>query len=56
MNTAASLPDGPGRKRSEASRKAILEATYELLKSIGFHQMSIEGVAAKAGVGLPLVD
>jgi len=51
VNTAASLTDGSGRKRSEASRKAILEATYELLKSIGFHQMSIEGVAAKAGVG-----
>src|SRR5258708_21309985 len=40
-----------GRRRSEASRKAILDATYELLKTIGFHQMSIEGVAARAGVG-----
>src|SRR5258708_39963572 len=40
-----------GRKRSEASRKAILDATYELLETVGFHQMSIEGVAARAGVG-----
>jgi AcrR family transcriptional regulator len=40
-----------GRRRSEASRKAILDATYELLKTLGFHQMSIEGVAARAGVG-----
>jgi AcrR family transcriptional regulator len=40
-----------GRKRSEVSRKAILDATYELLKTVGFHQMSIEGVAAHAGVG-----
>src|SRR5260370_41088464 len=40
-----------GRRRSEASRKAILDATYELLKAIGFHQMSIEGVASRAGVG-----
>jgi len=40
-----------GRKRSEASRKAILDATYDLLKTVGFHQMSIEGVAARAGVG-----
>src|SRR5260221_2469659 len=40
-----------GRRRSEASRKAILDATYELLKTIGFHQMSIEGVASRAGVG-----
>src|SRR5260370_18531789 len=40
-----------GRRRSEASRKAILDATYELLKAIGFHQMSIEAVASRAGVG-----
>jgi AcrR family transcriptional regulator len=40
-----------GRRRSEASRTAILDATYELLKTIGFHQMSIEGVASRAGVG-----
>src|SRR3979490_3569173 len=40
-----------GRRRSEISRKAILDATYELLKTISFHQMSIEGVAARAGVG-----
>jgi AcrR family transcriptional regulator len=40
-----------GRRRSEASRKAILDATYDLLKTVGFHQMSIEGVAARAGVG-----
>jgi AcrR family transcriptional regulator len=40
-----------GRRRSEASRKAILDATYELLKTVGFHQMSIEGVATRAGVG-----
>jgi AcrR family transcriptional regulator len=41
----------PGRRRSETSRKAILDATYDLLKTVGFHQMSIEGVAASAGVG-----
>src|SRR5882762_2514358 len=40
-----------GRRRSETSRKAILDATYDLLKTVGFHQMSIEGVAARAGVG-----
>jgi AcrR family transcriptional regulator len=40
-----------GRRRSEASRKAILDATYELLKTVGFHRMSIEGVASRAGVG-----
>jgi AcrR family transcriptional regulator len=40
-----------GRRRSETSRKAILDATYDLLKTVGFHQMSIEGVAARASVG-----
>lgn len=40
-----------GRKRSEASRKAILDATFVLLDSIGFQDMSIEGVSAQAGVG-----
>jgi AcrR family transcriptional regulator len=49
--TVPSTPASQGRKRSEASRKAILDATYELLKSIGFYQMSIEGVASRAGVG-----
>ena len=51
MTAAPSTTSVQGRKRSEASRQAILEATYELLKTVGFHQMSIEGVAAKAGVG-----
>ncbi len=27
-------------RSSEVSRKAILDATYELLKTVGFHQMS----------------
>jgi AcrR family transcriptional regulator len=48
---APSTTAAQGRRRSEAARKAILDATYELLKSVGFYQMSIEGVAARAGVG-----
>jgi AcrR family transcriptional regulator len=51
VSTVPSTTASQGRKRSEASRKAILDATYELLKSVGFHQMSIEGVASRAGVG-----
>ena len=51
LATLPSTTAAQGRKRSEASRKAILDATYELLKTVGFHQMSIEGVAARAGVG-----
>jgi AcrR family transcriptional regulator len=47
LAAAPSTTAAQGRKRSEVSRKAILDATYELLKTVGFHQMSIEGVAAR---------
>jgi AcrR family transcriptional regulator len=40
-----------GRKRSEASRQAILQAAFALMEEVGFDRMSIEGVAARAGVG-----
>jgi AcrR family transcriptional regulator len=51
VTTVPSTTAVQGRRRSEASRKAILDATYALLKTVGFHQMSIEGVASRAGVG-----
>lgn len=51
MAVQPSTTAAQGRRRSETSRKAILAATYELLKTVGFHQMSIEGVAARASVG-----
>jgi len=51
LATPPSITAAQGRRRSETSRKAILDATYDLLKAGGFHQMSIEGVAARAGVG-----
>jgi AcrR family transcriptional regulator len=40
----------PGRKRNEASREAILSATFTLMEEDGFDRLSIEGVAARAGV------
>jgi AcrR family transcriptional regulator len=40
-----------GRKRSETSRQAILQAAFALMEEVGFDRMSIEGVAARAGVG-----
>jgi AcrR family transcriptional regulator len=42
---------GPGRPRSERAHQAILQATTELLLEQGFAEMSVEGVAARAGVG-----
>lgn len=52
MNTAASSPeDARPRRRSERARLAILRAANELLHENGLDQFSIEGVAARAGVG-----
>lgn len=40
-----------GRVRSESARRAILDATWSLLGEQGFDGLTIEGVAAAAGVG-----
>jgi AcrR family transcriptional regulator len=41
----------PTRRRSEKSRTAIVTATRELLLERGFDGLTIEAVAARAGVG-----
>jgi AcrR family transcriptional regulator len=41
----------PSRKRSNSARQAILTAAFALLEEEGFERLSIEGVAARAGVG-----
>jgi len=41
----------PGRPRSEASKTAILNATVELLEESGYEALTIEAIAARAGVG-----
>ena len=40
-----------GPVRSEAARLAILNATVELLADRGYDHLSMEGIAARAGVG-----
>jgi AcrR family transcriptional regulator len=40
-----------GPRRSEASRRAILTAAFELVGEIGYQRLTIEGIAARAGVG-----
>ncbi len=41
----------PGRPRSEEARQAILRSTLKLLEHTGFPDLSIEAIAADAGVG-----
>jgi AcrR family transcriptional regulator len=44
-------PSRPGRKRSEASREAILAAALRLVDEAGFAGLTVEGIAARAGCG-----
>jgi AcrR family transcriptional regulator len=41
----------PGRPRSAQSHQAMLQAALELLAEVGFAAMSIDAIAARAGVG-----
>jgi len=41
---------GPGRPRSEKARTAVIRSTLALLKRTGFHELSVEAVAAHAAV------
>ena len=53
-NNEPPVKDGkrpPGRPRSEAARRAILSSTLRLLRRSGFHELSIEAIAADANVG-----
>ena len=40
-----------GRRRSARAHEAIIQATQELLVERGYRELTIEGVAARAGVG-----
>ncbi|ROS75498.1 TetR/AcrR family transcriptional regulator [Cellulomonas sp. PhB143] len=46
------MSTGPGAtRRSEASRQAILAATEALCRESGYRRLTIEAIAARAGVG-----
>ena len=61
ISSAPSISEDPiptsrrGRPRSPGIDEAILEATLRQLGSVGFGRMSIDSVAAEAGVGRPAV-
>ncbi|OUL22864.1 TetR family transcriptional regulator [Nostoc sp. RF31YmG] len=44
-----------GRPRSIQAHQAMLQATLELLAEVGFDGMSIDAIAARAGVGKPTI-
>jgi AcrR family transcriptional regulator len=56
VKNRVSSPDRPrGRPRSVAARRAILKAAHELLAEGGLSSVTIEGIAARAGVGKPTI-
>jgi AcrR family transcriptional regulator len=58
--TAANTATGPaaprrGRPRDAQAEQAILQATVAILSEVGYNRLSIEAVAARAGVGKPTI-
>jgi len=51
MTNSVPVRRGPGRRRSEASRLAVLRATRDLLDEGGYERLTIGGIATRAGVG-----
>jgi AcrR family transcriptional regulator len=49
--TSVPQTPAPERRRSERAHRAIVAATQELLVESGYRALTIEGVAARAGVG-----
>lgn len=41
----------PGRRRCPQAHAAIMDATVEILQEVGYSRLTVEGVAARAGVG-----
>ena len=49
------FPGGGGSRRDTAARDRVVAATLELLAESGYANLSIEAVAARAGVGKPTI-
>ena len=54
-NAETVVKTGRGRPRSPETRAKILKAAYEMLNEVGFMDLTIEGVAARAEVGKPTI-
>ena len=55
MVAEPSAPRSPGRPRDARHDEAILRAALAILREEGYRGLSIEGVAARAGVGRPTI-
>jgi AcrR family transcriptional regulator len=51
----AKVARGPGRPRDAGRDEAILSATLTILLERGYRALTIDGVAAAAGVGRPTI-
>ncbi len=49
------FPGGGGSRRDTAARDRVLAATLALLADVGYADLTIEAIAARAGVGKPTV-
>lgn len=45
------LGSQPSKRRSRESHEAVIRATTDLLREVGYQRLSLEGVARRAGVG-----
>lgn len=50
-NALEDVPKRPGRPRDESAKQRILGAALELLQEESFTQVTVEAIAARAGVG-----
>jgi AcrR family transcriptional regulator len=55
VNDEQTAGRGPGRPRDARHDQAILEATVALMNEVGYGRLTIDGVAARAGVGRPTI-
>jgi AcrR family transcriptional regulator len=49
--TAHKVPTQRGRPRSDESQQAILRAALDLVAEVGYRDMTVEAIAARAGTG-----